>query len=169
MASYFDVVASVFNFEGAGTLRVTPRQGNVIASERVYEVTGPAVLGQHVAGVAEHTALGPNQRAMLLGLAHSASETKGTRTNIGIVSACALRIQVDVELHRGDGTLLGTRSLAVRPYESIQENRIFAEVTTDELPSAYAIVSTATPGARYFAYAFLVDNVSGAPELVFPQ
>ncbi len=169
MATYPDVVGSVFNFEGAGTLRVTPIDGEVTASERVLETTGPTTLGQHVAGLAEHTALGPGQRARLIGLSQSASESSGTRTNIGVVNASAVRMVATVELYRADGTLLGTRTYTLRPYESIQKTRIFSEVTADEVPAGYAIVSTPTEGARYFAYAFMVDNVSGAPELVFPQ
>ena len=137
--------------------------------ERVYETTGPTTLGQHVAGIAEHAALGPGQRAVLIGLSHSASESSGRRTNIGIVNAAAIRMVGIVELYRADGTLLGRRYYTLRPYESIQRTRIFAEVTPDAVPAGYAIVSTSTEGARYFAYAFLVDNVSGAPELIFPR
>ncbi len=169
MATYADVVSSVFNLQGAGTLRVTPIDGAITASERVYQVSTTATLGQHGPGLPASAALSQGQRAALIGLAESASVSAGNRTNIGLVNACALRILVAVELYRGDGALLGTRSYVLRPYESIQRTRIFAEVTADELPSAYAIVSTATPGARYFAYAFLVDNVTGAPELVLPQ
>ncbi len=169
MATYPDVVGSVFNLEGAGTLRVTPLDGEVTASERVYETTGPAAFGQHVAGLADHTAFGPGQRARLIGLSQSASASSGARTNIGVVNASAERMVATVELYRADGTLLGTRTYPLRPYQSIQQTRIFAEVTADAVPAGYAIVSTPTEGARFFAYAFLVDNVTGAPELVFPQ
>ncbi len=169
MATYPDVVGSVFNLEGAGTLRVTPLDGEVTASERVYETTGPTAFGQHVAGLAEHTALGPGQRAKLIGLSQSGNGLTGARTNIGVVNAGAVAMVATVELYRADGTLLGTRTYPLRPYQSIQQTRIFAEVTADAVPAGYAIVSTPTEGARFFAYAFLVDNVTGAPELVFPQ
>jgi hypothetical protein len=169
MTTYPDVVGSVFSFEGAGTLRVTPTAGEVTASERVYQTSGPASFGQHVAGLAEHAALGPGQRASLIGLSQSASEASGARTNIGLVNASAVRTVVTVELYRADGTLLGTRTYTLRPFESIQQVKLFAQVTSDAVPAGYAIVSTPTAGARFFAYAFLVDNVTGAPELVFPQ
>jgi len=169
MATYTDVAGSVFAFAGGATLRVRPLEGEVTAAQRVYSVAGSTTLGQHVPALPERAALGTGMLGRLIGLSHSTSLAAGKRTNIGIVSASEHAMVASVDLFLADGTLLGRRSYALRPYESIQRNLIFNEVTPHEVTGGYAVVSTETAGARFFAYAFLVDNATGAPEMVLAQ
>jgi hypothetical protein len=44
-----------------------------------------------------------------------------------------------------------------------QIDRIFQQVTGSDVSDGYIVVSTTTPGGRFFAYASVVDNASGDP------
>ncbi len=46
-------------------------------------------------------------------------------------------------------------------YESTQLSRVFTQVTLSLVADGCATVTSATPGALFFAYASVIDNVSG--------
>lgn len=97
------------------------------------------------------------------GASVAAAAGLGFRTNVGLVNAASVGIDVEVRLHLWDGTLLGSRTYRLRPYESIQRNEVFREVTNDDVEDGYAVLETATPGGRFLAYASVVDNGSDDP------
>ena len=101
--------------------------------------------------------------ARLVQLAYSTDAKKGFRTNLGLVNASSLTIAVWVDLYRGDGTLLGTRGASLGPYRSTQLNDVFSTVTTADVADGFALVRTTTAGGAFFAYASVIDNLSGDP------
>ncbi|MBD3852547.1 MAG: hypothetical protein IFK93_14670 [Acidobacteria bacterium] len=84
------------------------------------------------------------------------------RTNIGVVNASATPISVDVRFFAADGVLLGELRLELEPFESLQINDVFSSLDSakalDELHDAFAVASSSTVGAAFFAYASVVDN-----------
>jgi hypothetical protein len=89
--------------------------------------------------------------------------TQSYRTNIGLVNLGDNQIKVEIRLHRGNGSQLGQRTVQVPAWSYHQENGIIAQVTDQPVDNAYAVVVSQTSGARYFAYASVVDNRSGDP------
>jgi PKD repeat protein len=89
--------------------------------------------------------------------------THSYRTNIGLVNIGDNQIEVELRLHRGNGSLLGQRTVQVPAWSHHQENGIIAQVTDQPVDNAHAVVVSQTPGALYLAYASVVDNRSGDP------
>jgi len=73
--------------------------------------------------------------------------------------------QDDPKQNRGwcklDGSEFGELALDLHPFEYRQPNNVFGGTGVGELSGGYAVVTSSSPEARYFAYASIVDNLSG--------
>ncbi|MGV8039355.1 MAG: PKD domain-containing protein [Thermoanaerobaculaceae bacterium] len=160
---YPDALSGLFSHSGGATLRVTATQGQVMVTSRTYNDQPNGTYGQFVPGAPLSVAFGQGVTARLVQLAYSTDAKKGFRTNLGLVNASSLTIAVWVDLYRGDGTLLGTRGASLGPYRSTQLNDVFSTVTTADVADGFALVRTTTAGGAFFAYASVIDNLSGDP------
>jgi hypothetical protein len=68
---------------------------------------------------------------------------------------------VEVALYTSDGAMIGENTVSLQPFEYRQLNNVFGGTGAGEVSGGFAMVTSATPGARYFAYASIVDNLSG--------
>jgi hypothetical protein len=162
---YGDVVQDVFGFEGSGAIRVTPTSGTVIVTGRSYTDSGGGTRGQFMPGTPASQASAGGVGARLIQL----TQTADFRTNIGLVNATAVPLTVEITLYAAGGTWLGSKTLGLAPYEFVQETEILRTVTPNDVTDGFAVVSSVTPGARFFAYASVVDNRSGDPIYVIAQ
>jgi hypothetical protein len=160
---YVDVVKDVFGFEGSGAIRVTPTAGSIVVAARSYTDSGTGTRGQFIPGLPASAATAANVSARLIQLTHTAGGVVGFRTNIGLVNVTAAPINVQVGLYSAQSAWLGTKVLLLAPYEFRQETEIFRSVTASDVSDGFAVVSSATAGARFLAYASVVDNLSGDP------
>jgi hypothetical protein len=162
---YANVVDSLFDTTGAGTLRITSVRGDLMASARTMTTNGEESHGVYIEGMDAATAAGPGQRRYLIQLQNDDS----ARTNIGVVSASMTSTLVDVQFFTADGTSLGDLQLEVEPFESRQINDVFSSLETTkalaDLHDAFAVVSSSTIGAAFFTYATVVDN--GSNDAIF--
>ena len=94
-------------------------------------------------------------------LTHDASTTTGFRANVGVVNLTAQTIIVDFDLRSANGTSLGTLSESLEPFKFIQKDKIFKRVTSQTVSDGYIFVTSATSGARFLAYATVIDNRTG--------
>ncbi|MCU0303553.1 MAG: hypothetical protein MUC56_05810 [Thermoanaerobaculales bacterium] len=160
---YRDAVGELFDIAGAGTLRVTSVGGDLLASAHTLTAEGSGHYGQFIGGFDDDDDAGPGDELRLIGLEASAS----ARTNIGLVSACGTPITVDIRTFLADGSAAGEVQVELAPFANDQLNDVFASLggktVGDDL---YATVSSATPGARFFAYASVVDNGTNDPIFV---
>ena len=159
---YANALDSLFEAEGAGTLRITSVRGDLLASARTASADGDGSYGQYIEGLDAATAAGPGQLRHLIQLQNDDT----ARTNIGVVSACAITTLVDVQFFAADGSSLGGDQLEVEPFESVQINDVFSSKALDEVTDAYAVVASLTDGAAFFAYASVVDNGTNDPIFV---
>jgi hypothetical protein len=157
-----DVLESLFAFTGAAALRVESQGAAVLVSSRTYNDSASGTYGQFIAGVPESGSISGSE-ARLVQLSRSKSRNSGFRTNIGFANVGSTDISVTVDLYDGSGTLLGTTDHAVQAYGHVQITDIFGKVTSGDVDNGYAVVGSSTPGARFFAYASVVDNRSGDP------
>jgi streptogramin lyase len=166
-ARYADALDSLFAFTGTGALRVTSYDGDLRVTACTANAKGGRWMGQLVEGQAEGDAIVAGQEARLVHLTNSGSR----RTNIGAVNAAGVPIEIAVSLFQGDGSAIGETVLSLPPFGHLQENDVFHHLATlavsaaslDTIDDAYALVKSDTAGARYFAYASVVDNASGSP------
>jgi hypothetical protein len=153
-ARYPDLL-SLFGFTGAAAIRIDTSSGSLLVTSRTYN---QRVKGSFGAIIAPATAIAYGR---LIGLSHDPTLTAGSRTNIGLVNATAGPVQILVELHNGDGSLLGASTQHLEPFEYVQLDKVFETVSQELVADGFAIVSSDTPGASFFAYASVVDNVTG--------
>ncbi len=166
---YTDALSSLFGYTGSAALRATVMSGNLVVTANTYNDQPTGTFGQYIPGFEVGNATAENQEVRIVHLSYSTSSSSGYRTNIGVANACGVPITVNVDLYSKAGALLGRRTFELAPYEFKQETNSFSKVTTAAVDSGYAIVKSATPGARYFAYGSVVENRSGDPIYVPAQ
>jgi hypothetical protein len=158
-----DVLYGLFGFEGGAALRITPLTGSLIVTSRTYNLTDEGTYGQFIGGISESAAIGHGDEGMLIQLTHHAGSSSGFRTNVGFVSTVDFPIWIQADLYRSDGTLMGSRAYDLQPFMYRQVDRIFTQVTQDDVPDGYVVVTSSTPGGKFHAYASVVDNATGDP------
>jgi len=163
---YADVVDSLFDFAGAAAFRLSVSAGTLMASSRTFNNQPAGTYGQFVPAALDSQAVGSGQEARLIQLTHDPDLSAGYRTNIGFVSAVGSAITLEIDLYTADGVLLGTVTETLKPFEYRQIDKIFERVTGGSVADGYAVLSSATAGARFFAYASVIDNRTGDPVLV---
>ena len=155
---YTNVLDSLFDTIGAGTLKITSVRGDLMASARTATSGEGVSHGVYIEAMDVTTAAGAGQDCHLIQLQNDDS----ARTNIGVVNVSAIPISVVVQFFTADGVLLGELLREIGPFESRQINNVFSSLDStkalDELHDAYAVVSSSTSGAAFFAYASVVDN-----------
>jgi len=161
-----DVVGDTFGVEEAGALRITPDRYSVLVSSRTYADSDDGTYGQQVTGLHGTDAIWYFETGRLIGLAHSPTRDSGFRTNIGLVSACAQPMEVEIELFDGEGRSLGTTHTYLRRYDVRQINDVFRQMTDDEVTNGWAVVRTPTAQCSFYAYASVVDNRTNDPTLI---
>lgn len=165
-ARYVDLLQSVFGFSGAAAVRITPLAGSFVVTSRTYNQLPAGTYGQFVPAIPRSQAINFGQDALIPGLTHEPSLASDYRTNIGFVNASPAPIHVQLDLYLGSGVQLGTLSLDLLPLEFRQLDRVFEQVTSARVDDGYAVVRTTTVGARFFAYASVIDNLTGDPTYV---
>jgi hypothetical protein len=162
---YEDAVG-LFDYEGSGALRVVPVTGGVSVTSRTYNDLGDATFGQYIPSSAVGFAIETGERARLVQLAQSPDRNTGYRTNVGFASASARSIDLTIDFFSGDGGYLGRKKLTVKPFSFKQLTEPIKKLTNDRIDDAFAVVWSNTDGARFFAYASVIDNLSGDPVYV---
>jgi hypothetical protein len=156
-----DILYSSFAFDGAAALRLTVLEGDIIATSRTYNLTDAGTYGQFAGTVPGSSAFVTGERAFLMQLTHDSSNTTGFRTNVGMVNCSGVTIVLDLDFRTSNGTSLGTKSYTLRPYEFIQKDKIFRQVTSGSVSDGYIVMTSSTAGARFLAYATTTDNQTG--------
>ncbi len=162
---YRDVVGELFETDGTGALRVTAVGGDVMASAHTRTEGGGGFYGQYIEGMEEADAAVDGSEQRIIQLENSSA----ARTNIGVVSACAIPMTVDLGLFEADGTPAGQMQLELEPFGTAQTNDLFNSLngmTVETGSDMYAVITSATPGAACFAYASVVDNSTNDPIFV---
>jgi hypothetical protein len=157
---YDDVLAELFDFDGAAALLITASSEDVIITSRTYTLSEDGTFGQAIPGEPITKALTTGEEARLVQLSHSADSGQGFRTNVGFASISNVPITVTLDFYNREGTHLDTLNVELEPFEFHQENSIFKEITSLDVDNAYIAVRSDTAGAKLFAYASIVDNLS---------
>ncbi len=163
-ARYPGALDALFGFDGTAALRVTSTGGDVITSARTWTPCGSGGCSQFSPAAGEDDFAGPGRELRLVQL----ENTAGHRTNIGLVSSAAVPTEVTLALYMADGTMVGTRAVALEPFGFEQVNDVFHSLGSmslsgrqlESITDAFAVVTTATSGAAVYAYASVIDNAT---------
>lgn len=157
-----DLISTVFGQGNASGAILVGCNRELVVSSRTFNNAAGGTFGQYVEGYPVSQAIGQNQQARLIQLTKNA----GFRTNIGFANIGGSSLAVRVDLYRSDGGSIGTKNYSLPPYGYFQETNIINTITSANVDDAYAVVSSSTPGASYFAYASVIDNRTGDPVCV---
>ena len=152
-----DVVDTAFGFYGSGALRLTATEGAILATSRTYNTNPNGTFGQYIPAFEAETAAEHGHDYVLMQLSSSAS----FRTNVGFVNTTDATVALEVDLYTASAVLLGSVPVTLRPFEMRQVPAVFTLVTSEPVEDGYAMVRTSTETGRFFAYASVVDNLSG--------
>ena len=169
-ARYNDLLFATFGFSGAAAVRITPIDGSILVTSRTYNQLPSGTYGQSVPAVARSRAIAFGQDARLIGLSHDPTLRAEYRTNLGLLNVSPGTITVQAYLYDSNGGWLGPLPpYDLDPYEFKQIDRVYEQVTPNAIEDGYIVVRTTTAGAKFLAYAVLVDNVTGDPTYVTAQ
>jgi hypothetical protein len=189
---FIDVLGTEFSYTGSAALRITPLTEANAADEsgpsaalgsypplhvtsRTYNDQPGGTYGQFVAGVWEYSSIGTSTDGRLIELTHTAGGTAvrpgderalafGYRTNIGAVNTSAVPITIEIKLYLANGTLVGTYTLNLKPYEFNQVDKIFEKAAAGtDVPDGFAILSLKSESGSFLAYASVIDNRTADP------
>ncbi|MCG6963752.1 MAG: hypothetical protein LJE95_10835 [Acidobacteria bacterium] len=155
-----DVLGSLFATTGAGAIRVSVGTGSVIVTSRTFNQAEKGTLGQFIPARAQGEGFGAGDAAVLTQLRRDTD----FRTNIGIVNLTGDAIRVTAEYHRADGSTIATTEYDLLPYAFHQHTK--AIPGNEDLEGGFAVLTSASPGARFLAYASVVDNATQDPTFV---
>jgi photosystem II stability/assembly factor-like uncharacterized protein len=154
--TYPDVVADKLGAGGSGALRIDPSFGLAMATSRTYAVTVDGSYGQGIPGMASGNAITGAERAFLPGL----RQDDEFRTNLGLVNTGPGAVSIEITAHDIDGEEVGSVAYHLEGRSWFQANQPLPTGT------AYAVVTSATPGAEYLAYASVVDRATDDPTYI---
>ena len=110
-------------------------------------------FGQYIPGLSLKDSLRQNDEGRLVQL----TENTRYRTNVGFVNTSDLDIEIDITLYYSDGREIGILNYPLKPYEYFQQGNILRQLTAENVDNYYAILTSSSTGARYFAYASVID------------
>ncbi len=146
-----------------GWLRLEPRGGELVVSSRTFTTSGRGTVGQGVPVLSERDWLRAGETAVITPLPVVYPGLGAPRTNLGVVSSATVPILIQLRLRNESGDLLIDRELELGPLGSIQLNRVLDSVEVAAPGWATAELISWSPGARFAAYASVVDELTGDP------
>jgi hypothetical protein len=166
---YANAFDSLFDFEGSGALRVLVDGAEVLVTSRTYTKSSSGSYGQAIPAHTAPQSISYGESGRLIQLSYSKASDAGFRTNLGFLNPGMSEVAVIADLYQADGSYLGAIELSLGALEQHQVTNAFARVTDEDVVVAYAVVWTDTPGASFFAYASVVDNLTGDAVFVSAQ
>jgi len=156
-----DALSSIFHLIGAAAFRITPLTGCTFITSRTYNDSAGGTYGQYVPAIPESEAFNNKRAAQLIQLSQSDDDTTGYRTAIGLINLTGLNLRLTLQFYSSMGRFFGPLTKTLGPYEYIQLDKAFRNLTFINVPDGYVTISTITPGGSFLAYASVVDNRSG--------
>ena len=163
--TYADVLGSLFGLEGDyGPIRVTPTEAGLVVQGQTFTPGGGGTYGQSVPAVPAAGLIGGAKRTIV-----GVRQDDRFRTNLMLANAGESTVEVDVALHAATGGApLATRRVPVGPLGFAQLN-VANDLGVDGVSGAAFVLSTATPGGAFAAYASTIDRATGDPRTLLPR
>lgn len=170
-----DVGTSMFGgaLNGIGALRILS-SSSVFANARIYNnqiSSGRGTFGQFEPGMLRSQAL---QQGVLVGVGNvtggSGANGQSFRTNVGFFNPNDTATTVALEMRDANGNVTASQMITLNPWAQMQvpldgPGGLFTSINGDTGTSSILFLS----GNAIFAYASIVDNVSGDASFVTPS
>jgi hypothetical protein len=171
-----DIASALFNngINGIGALRILS-SGSIFANARVYNdqsAIGRGTFGQNVPGLTRAQAV---SQGILVGTINTVSGnvtgSTNARTNIGLFNPSDNPTSVALELRNNGGATVTTNIISLGPWQHMQmplsgvAGAAFPFISGDVGSSSVAFLA----GSPIFAYASVIDNVSGDGSFILPS
>ncbi|HEV8432125.1 MAG TPA: CHRD domain-containing protein [Thermoanaerobaculia bacterium] len=171
-----DIASALFNnaLTGIGALRILT-SGSVFANARIYNdqtANGKGTFGQNVPGLTRAQAV---SQGILVGTVNSVTGnvtgSMNARTNVGLFNPSDSPTSVAMQLRTNSGATLATNIITLAPWQHMQmplagtTGAAFPFITGDVGASAVSFLA----GSPIYAYASVVDNVSGDGSFILPS
>ena len=164
---YSNVLSEIFGFEPGvfGALVVDSSSSDLHAMARIANTPlepGTGTFGQALAAIRPGDCTGHDvKRRLLFG-----TENADMRFNVGCINFSTKAARVSLELHRSDGTLLGTESLILLPWANDQINLIFDAYRP---VTGYVDYWSELATGSVYCYGSVLDNVTSDPTTIPPM
>jgi PKD repeat protein len=132
--------------------------GPILVTSRTYNQAPEGTYGQYLPALDESQTIGLGDTGYLLQL----KSNDFFRTNVGFANLGASTCDVRVQLYDEDGDPVGTAyEVTVEPGQWKPVNDIFAKASAGSHDLAYATVEVLSSGGQVWAYASVVDDITG--------
>jgi hypothetical protein len=154
-----DILLATFgNDNGSGALKIQS-DGKLLVTSRTFNQSTSGTFGQDIPAVAYDKALSASATSLFSGLSDSRY-----RTNVGFFNLSATPIDLTLSLKSPAGAVLASKPFHLDPNIMTQMN-LFSFLGAAGTAAASLSVSGSGAGS-YWAYASVIDSVSGDPVFV---
>ena len=153
-----DIVLDRFGWSNASGAILIGSETTLRIASRTYNDASSGTYGQFIPGLSVAAAAATGEEVRLIQL------TRGDtfRTNIGWANPGATSVNLAIDLVNAQGASIGSHQALIPPFGYGQAN----DILPGNVDDAMAVVSSNTPGAKFFVYASVVDNSTGDPILI---
>lgn len=153
------------NYHGKwGAVLVTSSSPAVFLQSETSTFTSGGTVGQAVPALGLHDYASNVPKALA-----PIRENGAYRTNLVLANPTEVAVTAHVALHAADGTLVGTRDVALPPLGMTQINRVAAALGAASMHNGRIAISTLTPSGVVAAYASVIDNATNDPRSLLPH
>jgi|GEM_PF-2088209 len=156
-----DVLDSLFGLDGSAAVRVVPSAPTVVGGGRTFALTAAGSVGQAAPLVLEEAAIWHFAEGRLGWLERSPT----VRTDLGLVSLCALPMTVEARLFGPDGGELGSLAVELPPFAARELEDVLITVGASVVEAASAVLTTDTR-CPFLAYSSVANLATGDRVLV---
>jgi len=164
LRAWDDTLAELFGIteSATGSIRVDT-DGPLVVTTRTYSQSDEGTVGQFLPGLTESQAMITGDVGALSQLASNS----GFRTNIGFINFSEQNCHVLYTLYDANGDQIGDPTERnILPSAWKQDNDVFGAAGAGDLDNAYAIVEVTRPNCTVWAYASVIDNLTGDPTTI---
>ncbi|RLE18021.1 MAG: hypothetical protein DRJ65_21970 [Acidobacteria bacterium] len=156
-----DLLDSGFETSGTAALKISVDGGELKATSRTYNLTEEGTYGQFIPGVADSKAIEAGDRAALIQLRQGDNTF---RTNVGLVNLTDQQIEIRADFYNNAGGDLGFNLYTLEAFAYLQDN--LAVPDQNGTAGGFAVLTSTTTGARFMAYASVIDSGSDDPVFI---
>ena len=167
-ATYFDVLGSVFGVSsGYGAIRISSSSASLDVLGQT-STPGPSggTFGQSVPAANPGTLVTQSVPRSIAAVREDGS----FRTNLVLANATEASLVVDAMLVSGTGVTLASGSYSLPPLGMTQVTQVVRDLgVAANLQNGQLLLSTATPGGAFAAYASVIDRTTNDPRTLLPR
>ncbi|MCL4806856.1 MAG: hypothetical protein KJ062_03525 [Thermoanaerobaculia bacterium] len=165
--TFTDVLSSAFGLaDDYGAILVSANVATLVVESATSTPGGGGEFGQGLGASGRNDLIGDDHARSLVGVRDDAR----ARTNLVLTNAVEKAIDVDLNLFREDGAVLGSLRVRLEPLGMRQVNGVSRAVgAAGDAAGARLVLSTPTPGGAFAAYASVIDNGTDDPRILSPR